>query len=80
MIVIEMDNGHTIKLELDEKAAPITVANFTKLVEEGFYDGLTFHRIIKGFMSAIIVWPFLKLLLIVSEASSNLPSCSSSLT
>ena len=50
MIVIEMDNGHTIKLELDEKAAPITVANFTKLVEEGFYDGLTFHRIIKGFM------------------------------
>ena len=50
MIVIEMDNGHTIKLELDEKAAPITVANFTKLVKEGFYDGLTFHRIIKGFM------------------------------
>ena len=50
MIVIEMENGHTIKLELDEKAAPITVANFTKLVKEGFYDGLTFHRIIKGFM------------------------------
>ena len=50
MIVIEMENGHTIKLELDEIAAPITVANFTKLVKEGFYDGLTFHRIIKGFM------------------------------
>lgn len=50
MIVIEMENGHTIKLELDEKAAPVTVANFTKLVKEGFYDGLTFHRIIKGFM------------------------------
>lgn len=50
MIVIEMDNGHTIKLQLDETAAPVTVANFTKLVKEGFYDGLTFHRIIKGFM------------------------------
>lgn len=50
MIVIEMENGHTIRLELDPKAAPITVANFKKLVREGFYDGLTFHRIIPGFM------------------------------
>lgn len=50
MIVIEMENGHTIRLELDPKAAPITVANFEKLVREGFYDGLTFHRIIPGFM------------------------------
>lgn len=50
MIVIEMDNGHTIKIELDEKNAPITAANFKKLVSEGFYDGLTFHRIIPGFM------------------------------
>ena len=40
----------TIKLELDEGTAPITVANFIKLAEEGFYDGLTFHRIMDGFM------------------------------
>ncbi len=39
-----------ITLELDADAAPITVSNFVKLVSEGFYDGLTFHRIISGFM------------------------------
>lgn len=50
MIVIEMENGHTIKIELDEKNAPLTAANFKKLVARGFYDGLTFHRIIPGFM------------------------------
>ena len=40
----------TIKLELFPSVAPITVANFLKLIGEGFYDGLSFHRIIKGFM------------------------------
>jgi len=50
MIIIEMENGHTIKIELDEEHAPITTANFKKLVKEGFYDGLTFHRIMDGFM------------------------------
>jgi len=45
-----MADGSVIKLELDETAAPITAANFKKLVSEGFYDGLTFHRIIPGFM------------------------------
>ena len=50
MVVIEMENGHKIELELDEKAAPVTVSNFLKLVKSGFYDGLTFHRIIPGFM------------------------------
>ena len=40
----------TIKVELDEGTAPITVANFIKLAQSGFYDGLTFHRIIDGFM------------------------------
>lgn len=40
----------TISLELDADVAPITVANFAKLVNEGFYNGLTFHRIITGFM------------------------------
>ena len=40
----------TIKLELDAGSAPLTVANFVKLAEAGFYDGLTFHRIMDGFM------------------------------
>ena len=50
--IVEMvikDYG-TITLQLDRTAAPITVDNFVKLVEEGFYNGLTFHRIIEGFM------------------------------
>ena len=47
-IVIE-DYG-TITVELDQASAPITVANFVELAESGFYDGLTFHRIIEGFM------------------------------
>ncbi|MBQ2840372.1 MAG: peptidylprolyl isomerase [Oscillospiraceae bacterium] len=50
MIVIEMENGKKIKLELDKSAAPITCENFEKLVQDGFYDGLTFHRVISGFM------------------------------
>ena len=47
---ITVKNYGTIKLELDEGAAPITVANFVKLAQSGFYDGLTFHRIMNGFM------------------------------
>ena len=47
---IKVKNYGTIKLELDTKEAPITVVNFVSLAEEGFYDGLTFHRIIEGFM------------------------------
>ncbi|MBQ8321829.1 MAG: peptidylprolyl isomerase [Clostridia bacterium] len=50
MIVIEMENGHKIEIELYPETAPITVKNFEKLVSEGFYDGLTFHRVIPGFM------------------------------
>ncbi len=50
MVQIEMDNGGIIKLELYPDIAPITVANFEKLVREGFYDGLIFHRVIKNFM------------------------------
>lgn len=49
-VEIEVQDYGTIKLELDEKAAPISVANFVKLAGDGFYDGLTFHRIISGFM------------------------------
>ena len=50
MVVIEMENGKEIKLELYPEKAPITVENFLKLVGEGFYDGLIFHRVINGFM------------------------------
>ena len=50
MIKIEMENGKEILIELYPETAPITVANFEKLVKEGFYDGLIFHRVIKGFM------------------------------
>ena len=49
-VIIEMADGGVIKAELYPEIAPITVANFQKLVREGFYDGLTFHRIIEGFM------------------------------
>lgn len=47
---IEIKDYGTIKLELDADEAPITVENFAKLVNQKFYDGLTFHRIISGFM------------------------------
>lgn len=47
--IVIKDYG-TITVQLDREAAPITVDNFVSLAESGFYDGLTFHRIIKGFM------------------------------
>jgi peptidyl-prolyl cis-trans isomerase B (cyclophilin B) len=50
MVIIEMENGGKIELELCPDAAPATVKNFEELVKSGFYDGLTFHRIIPGFM------------------------------
>jgi peptidyl-prolyl cis-trans isomerase B (cyclophilin B) len=49
-VEIEMRDGGKIQLELDKKNAPITVDNFISLVSSGFYDGLTFHRIIPDFM------------------------------
>lgn len=48
--VIDVKDYGTIKVELNADEAPITVTNFVKLAKEGFYDGLTFHRIIDGFM------------------------------
>ena len=48
--VIEVANYGTIKVLLDQKSAPISAANFVELARDGFYDGLTFHRIIEGFM------------------------------
>lgn len=50
LVVIEMENGDKITIALAPSVAPITVNNFKKLVSEGFYDGLIFHRVIKGFM------------------------------
>ena len=45
-----MEDGGIIDIELNEEVAPITCENFKKLVSEGFYNGLTFHRVIPGFM------------------------------
>ena len=47
---IKVEDYGTITVKLDGKTAPITVQNFVDLAKSGFYDGLTFHRIIKGFM------------------------------
>ena len=49
-VEIEVQDYGTIAVELDPSAAPITVENFCNLASKGFYDGLTFHRIISGFM------------------------------
>lgn len=48
---ITMENGNKVVIELFDKEAPGTVANFEKLANEGFYNGLTFHRVIKGFVA-----------------------------
>lgn len=50
MVIIEMEDGRKIEIELRPGDAPNTVANFKSLVAKGFYDGLCFHRIIAGFM------------------------------
>ena len=50
MVLIKVKGLGEIKVKLDPKAAPITAENFEKLVREGFYNGLTFHRVIPGFM------------------------------
>lgn len=50
IVTFEMENGDVFKAELYPEIAPNTVNNFISLVEQGFYDGLIFHRVIKGFM------------------------------
>lgn len=50
IVTITMENGDVIKAELYPDIAPNTVRNFISLVSKGFYDGLIFHRVIKGFM------------------------------
>ena len=50
IVTILMESGNKIKVELYPEIAPLTVENFVSLVKKGFYDGLIFHRVIKGFM------------------------------
>ena len=50
IFTITMENGGVIRCELYPEKAPLTVENFLKLTQEGFYDGLIFHRVIAGFM------------------------------
>ena len=50
IVTITMENGDVIKAELYPEIAPNTVRNFISLVNRGFYDGLIFHRVIRGFM------------------------------
>ena len=50
IVTIKMRNGDVIKAELYPEIAPNTVNNFISLINKGFYNGLTFHRVIKGFM------------------------------
>lgn len=50
IVTIELENNDIIKVELYPDIAPMTVRNFVSLVSKGFYDGLIFHRVIKGFM------------------------------
>ncbi len=50
IVTITMENGDVMKAELYPEVAPISVNNFISLVKQGFYDGLIFHRVIKGFM------------------------------
>lgn len=50
IVTITMENGDVMKAELYPKTAPLSVNNFISLIKKGFYDGLIFHRVIKGFM------------------------------
>lgn len=50
VVTMEMEDGGVVEMELYPDIAPVSVNNFVSLIEDGFYDGLTFHRIIEGFM------------------------------
>ena len=49
-VIIEMENGDIMKAELYPDIAPVSVNNFISLIQKHFYDGLIFHRVIRGFM------------------------------
>lgn len=51
VVTMEMENGDVVKIELYPQVAPTTVENFIDLIEKGYYDGLTFHRLIPSFMA-----------------------------
>ena len=51
IVTMEMENGGVVKIELYPKIAPTTVENFISLINKGFYDGLTFHRVMPEFMA-----------------------------
>lgn len=50
IVTIEMENGDIMKAELYPEIAPNTVNNFISLIQKGYYDGIIFHRVIRGFM------------------------------
>lgn len=50
IVVMELENGKTVTMELYPDQAPISAANFIALIRKGFYDGLTFHRVVPGFV------------------------------
>ena len=56
VVTFEMENGDIMKAELYPEIAPNTVKNFVSLVNKGFYDGLIFHRVIRGFMIQETEW------------------------
>ena len=75
MVRITMEDGGIIDIELNEEVAPITCENFKKLVKEGFYNGLTFHRVIPGFMiQARAGTSRVSLLLTASTTPSSTPA------
>ena len=73
MIIIEMQNGKEIKLELYPEIAPISCENFEKLVNQGFYDGLCFHRVIPGFMIQGAVLKVPEWAVLAGQLRENLP-------
>ena len=77
VITITMDNGDVIKAELYPEIAPVSVNNFISLVKKGFYDGLTFHRVIEGSWSrAAALWEMVPAVL-ATPSAANFPRMAS---
>lgn len=73
IVTFEMENGKTIKAELYPEIAPNTVNNFLSLVNKGYYDGLTFHRVIYGFMIQAVALKALVWAVPDIQSRANLP-------